>query len=128
MNTTTDDIASRIILQGVHVELTPAMQNIMRGKFLVLLRHNEYIVRLNVRLNKDQTHGRQSHYTATGHIEISGPDIVAHVEGDDAYNVIDGLVDKLDQLLLDRHERRKDRRNHPHGVELDAPIPKMEAS
>lgn len=125
MNTTTDDIASKIILQGIHVELTPAMQNVMREKFAVLLRHNEYIVRLNVRLNKDQARGRQSHYTATGHIEIGGPDIVAHVEGDNAYNVIDRLVDKLDQLLLDRHERRKDRRNHPHGVDLDAPLPKV---
>lgn len=126
MNTTSDDIGSRIILQGVHVDLTPAMQTIMRDKFAVLLRHNDYIVRVNVRLNKDQTRGRQSHYTATGQIEISGPDIVAHVEGDDAYNVIDGLVEKLDKLLLDRHERRKDRRNHPHDVDIDAPLPKLQ--
>ena len=127
MNTNSDDIASKIILQGVHVELTPAMQNIMREKFSVLLRHNEYIVRMNVRLNKDQSRGRQSHYTATGHIEISGPDLVAHVEGDDAYNVIDGLVDKLDKLLLDRHERRKDKRNHPHEVDIEAALPKAQA-
>jgi putative sigma-54 modulation protein len=128
MNTTSDDIASKIILQGVHVELTPAMQKIMREKFSVLLRHNEYIVRVNVRLNKDQTRGRQSHYSATGQIEIGGPDLVAHVEGDDAYNVIDGLVDKLDKLLLDRHERRKDRRNHPRDVDIDAPLPKIESA
>ncbi len=127
MDTNSDDIASKIILQGVHVELTPAMQSIMREKFSVLLRHNEYIVRINVRLNKDQTRGRQSHYTATGQIEIGGPDLVAHVEGDDAYNVLDALVDKLDKLLLDRHERRKDKRNHPSDVDIDVELPKIPA-
>lgn len=128
MKTNSDDIASKIILQGVHVELTPALQNIMRDKLSVLLRHNEYIVRINVRLNKDQARGRQNHFIATGHIEIGGPDLVAHVEGDDAYNVIDGLVEKLDQLLLDRHVRRKDKRNHPQDVEIDAELPKISTS
>lgn len=128
MKTNSDDIASRIILQGVHVELTPAMQNIIREKFSVLLRHNEYIVRINIRLNRDQSRGRQSHYTATGHIEIGGPDLVAHVEGDDAYNVLDGLVDKLDKLLLDRHERRKDKRNHPREIDIDTELPKVQAA
>jgi putative sigma-54 modulation protein len=126
MNTNTEDVASKLILQGVHVELTPAMQGIIREKFSVLLRHNERIVRVNVRLNKDQTRARQNHYVATGHIEIRGPDIVAHVEGDDAYNALDRLVDKLDALLLERHGRRKDRRNHPQ-IEIAAALPKMQA-
>lgn len=128
MNTNQGDIASKLIIQGVHLDLTPALQSIMREKFTVLLRHNEYIVRINIRLNRDQARGRQSHFTATGHIEIGGPDLVARVEGDDAYNVLDGLVDKLDQLLLDRHMRRKDMRNHPHEVEIDAELPKIQAS
>lgn len=122
-----EDIASKLIIQGVHLELTPAMQNIIRDKFAVLLRHNEWIVRINIRLNKDQARGRQSHYTATGQIEIGGPDLVARVEGDDGYNVLDGLVDKLDKLLKDRQLRRKDQRNHPHEVEIDAPLPKVQA-
>jgi putative sigma-54 modulation protein len=126
MNTTPDDLATKLIMQGVHVELTPAMQEIIRDKFAVLLRHNEWIVRVNIRLNKDQTRGRQRHFTATGHIEIGGPDLVAHVEGDDAYNVLDGLVAKLDKLLRERHERRKDKRNHPHEVELEAELPKVQ--
>lgn len=127
MNINPDDLASKLIIQGVHLDLTPAMQNIIRDKFSVLLRHNEWIVRVNIRLNKDQTRGRQSHYTATGQIEIGGPDIVAHVEGDEAYSVLDGLVDKLDELLRERQVRRKDQRNHPHDVEIDAPLPKVQA-
>jgi putative sigma-54 modulation protein len=63
-------------------------------------------------------------YTASGQIEIRGPDIVASVKGDDAYNVLDGLVEKLDEQLRERHERRKDKRNHPHDVEIPASLPK----
>ena len=126
MRKNSDDIASKIIMQGVHLDLTAAMQNIIREKFSVLLRHNEWIVRVNVRLRQDQQRGKNHHYTATGQIEIGGPDIVATVKGDDAYIVLDGLVEKLDELLRERHERRKDKRNHARNVEIDAPLPKMQ--
>jgi putative sigma-54 modulation protein len=121
----TDDFANKIILQGIHVELTAAMQNVMREKFSVLLRHNEWIIRINVRLHQDQTRGQKHHYTATGQVEVRGPDIIATVKGDDAYNVIDGLVEKLDEQLRERHERRKDKRNHPHDVEIETELPKI---
>jgi putative sigma-54 modulation protein len=122
-----DDIASKIIMQGVHVELTAAMQNIIREKFSVLFAHNERIIRVNIRLHQDQHRGKHHHYTATGQIEIGGPDLVASVKGDDAYQVLDGLVEKLDEQLRDRHERRKDKRNHPHDVEIDTELPKAQA-
>lgn len=121
-----DELSSKLILQGVHLELTAAMQNIIREKFSVLLRHNEWIVRIHVRLTQDQTRGRSHVYSATGQIEIRGPDIVATVKGEDAYNVIDALVEKLDEQLRERHERRKDKRNHPHAVDLDANLPKAQ--
>ena len=119
-----DDLAAKIIMQGVHVELTAAMQNIIRDKFSVLLRHNEWIVRIQVRLHQDQQRGNQHHFTATGHIEMRGPDVVATVKGNDAYNVLDGLVEKLDEQLRERHERRKDKRNHPQEIELGVELPK----
>lgn len=124
MNPTPDDIASKLNLQGIHVELTSAMQDIIREKFAVLLRHNAYIIRVNIRLNRDQTKGSQNHFTATGQIEIGGPDLVAHVEGEDAYTTLDGLVEKLDKLLLARHDRWKEKRNHPREIEIDAALPK----
>jgi putative sigma-54 modulation protein len=127
MTNFSDDIASKIILQGVHIDLTSAMQNIIREKFSVLLRHNEWIVRINVRLHQDQQRGKNFHYTATGQIEIGGPDIVATVKGEDAYSVLDGLVAKLSEQLRERHERRKDKRNHPKDVEIDTPLPKMKS-
>lgn len=126
MTNNSDDFAAKINMQGVHVELTAAMQNIIREKFSVLLRHNEWIVRVNVRLHQDQTIGKKHHYNATGQIEISGPDIVATVKGDDAYTVLDSLVEILDERLRERHERRIEKRNHPHEVEIGADLPKAQ--
>ena len=126
-NHSEDDFASKIIMQGVHVDLTAAMQNIIREKFSVLLRHNEWIVRINVRLQQDQQRGNNHHYSATGQIEIRGPDLVATVKGDDAYGVLDGVVEILDEQLRERHERRKDKRNRQNDVEIGASLPKMES-
>jgi putative sigma-54 modulation protein len=121
-----EDLSSKIKLQGVHLELTEAMQNVMREKLAVLLRHNDYIVRLHVRLHQDQTMGNEHHYTATGQIEIGGPDLVASADGKDPYEVIDILVDKLDRQLERRHGKRKEQRNHPRASELDVDLPKAE--
>ncbi len=124
-NYSDDELGSKIIMQGIHVDLTEAMQNSFREKFSILLRHHERIIRINVRLHQDQKLGQNFHYNATAQIEIGGPDIVANVKGDDAYNVIDALVEKLDEQLRDRHERRKDKRNHPSDVEIEANLPKV---
>lgn len=123
-NSDSEDFSARIIMQGVHFELTAALQAAIREKFSTLFRHNERIVRVNVRITHDQTRGRNHLYSGTAQIEIGGPDLIATVKGDDAYGVIDGLVEKLDEQLRERHERRKDKRNHPHQVELAAHLPK----
>lgn len=118
-------IDSRIILHGIHVGLTEAMQSVMRQKFSALLRHNDYIVRINVRLRQDQALGTEHHYSGTAQIEIGGPDLIASADGKEAYDVIDELVDKLDRQLKTRQGRRKDKRNHPHAPEIEAPLPKI---
>jgi len=119
-----ENLDSKLIMQGVHIDLTEALQNAIRQKFAVLLRHNEFIIRINVRLHQDQMMGNDRHYTATAEIEIGGPNLVATAEGKDAYSILDELVQRLDQLIERRHGRRKERRNHPHDIELDSDIPK----
>lgn len=119
--TTTDEL-SKIQMTGVHIDLRPELQNTIREKFSVLLRHNSWIVRISVRLHQDQTRGTKHHFSATGRIEVRGPDIIASVKGDDVGTVLDGLVEKLDEQLRERHERFKDRRNHPN-ITLDAALP-----
>lgn len=115
------DHAAKIIMQGIHVELTPALQTAILEKFETLLRHDERIIRLNIRLHK----GGDYHYSASAQVEVSGLDLVAHADDKDAYVALDKLSQKLDQLLEKRHDRRKDKRNHPHGIELDADLPKV---
>jgi len=121
-----DELLTKLTIQGIHFDLTEAMQNIIREKFAVLLRHNDYIVRINVRLHQDQTMGTEHHYTATAQIEIGGPDLVASAEGKDAYDLIDELVDKLDRQLGRRQGKRKEKRNRPHAPEIAANLPKVE--
>lgn len=113
--------ADKIIMQGVHVELMPALQTAIRNKFAVLLRHNEHIVRIHVRLQLEQTHGSQHLYSATAQIEIGGPDLVATMKGEEAYAVIDALAEKLSEQLRERHERRTDR--HREGPKMDQAAP-----
>ncbi|HEU5077773.1 MAG TPA: HPF/RaiA family ribosome-associated protein [Opitutaceae bacterium] len=124
--TVSQDVDSKIIMQGIHLELTEAMQNIIHEKVGRLLGRNERIVRINIRIRQDQRLGTEHHYTATGQIEINGPDLVATVEGKEVYDLIDQLVEKLDHLLHRRHGLRKDHRNHPHDVELSARLPKLD--
>lgn len=117
--------SSKIIMQGIHVDLTPALQLAIHQKFETLLRHDPYIVRLNIRLHKDQKLGRRYHYRATAQVECRGPDLVAEAEGKEAYAALDELSQKLDEQLARRHERLKDKRNHPHEVEIDSVLPKV---
>jgi putative sigma-54 modulation protein len=113
-------------MQGIHIELTDAMKNAILDKFTAILHHNEHIIRINVRLHMDQTMGNEHHFTGTAQAEIGGPDLIASAEGKDAYAVIDSLVEILDKQVRQRHGRRKDKRNHPHDVELDAVLPKTD--
>jgi putative sigma-54 modulation protein len=122
--TNSADLSQKIIMQGVHVELTAALQNSIRDKLDPILRHDESIIRINVRLHQDQKIGTTHHYTGTAQVEIGGPDLVATADDNDAYAVVDKLAQKLAQLLARRTARRKDKRNHPQSVELDAAIPK----
>jgi putative sigma-54 modulation protein len=121
------DHAAKIRMQGIHVELTPGLQAAILGKFETLLLHNPRIIRLNLRLHRDQQLGREHHFNATAQVELSGPDVVAHADDKDAYVALDKLSQKLDQLIERRHDRRKDKRNHPHDIELDADLPKVGA-
>lgn len=119
-----DDIGSKLILQGIHVELTPALQEAIREKFSALLRHNPRIIRIDVRLHSTQTLGQNHLYRASAQVEIGGPDLNASAEGPEAYDVLDECAARLGKLLERRHGLRKDRRNHPQEIELEAAIPK----
>ena len=120
------DLAAKLIVRGIHLELTDALRAAIAEKTARLLRHNDHLIRLRVDLELDKTHGVGTQFIAKGHIEIAGPDLLASVSSDDAYKSLDLLVDKLDGLLRRRHGLHKDKRNHPHATELDVEMPKAD--
>ncbi|MDF3059470.1 MAG: raiA [Rariglobus sp.] len=121
---TPEVIGAKVILRGIHLDLTDAMKAVINEKAARLLRHEPRIDRIRFDVELDKTKTSQSHFIAKAQIEINGPDLVASVDSNDAYKSIDLVIDKLDGLLRKRHSELKEKRHHPHPVELGAPLPK----
>jgi putative sigma-54 modulation protein len=117
--------APRILVRGVHLELTDALKAIATEKATRLLRHQEHIIRVRLDLEHDKTRAVQSAFVAKGHIEIRGPDLIASVASDDLYKSLDSVVDKLDRMLRKRATAAIVKRQHPHGVEIPSTLPKV---
>lgn len=118
------DIDAKLILRGIHLELTDAMRTVIHDKVGKLLRHEPRIDRVRIDLEHDKVHNGKQHFIAKGHIEISGPDMVASVSDANGYTAVNLLIDKLDGLLRKRHSEHKEKVHHPHPVELDVALPK----
>ena len=116
----------KIILRGVHLRLTAALRNIAEEKVARLLRHEHHLIRVRLYLEHDQTRRPEQAFIAKGHLEIRGPDLVASVATEDLYKSIDELVDKLDRMLRRRVTSAKEKRHHPHPVELAVDLPKVD--
>lgn len=121
---TPEEVASKLIISGIHLDLTDALKQIVSDKVTRLLRHEPRIVRVRIDLEQDKTRHHGDQFIAKGRIEIGGPDLLASVTSEDAYKSIDLLVDKLDAAIRRRHSELKEKRHHPQGVELGAPLPK----
>lgn len=115
----------KVIVSGIHMDLTEALKHAVRDKVAKLLRHQPRIIRIRVDLENDRTKGHDAQFVAKGRIEIGGPDLLAAVASADAYRAIDALVELLDRALRKRQAARKERRNHPHEVEIGTGLPKV---
>ena len=112
-------ITEKILVRGIHLALTPALRTAVFEKCARLLRHDDHLVRIRIDLEHDQTKHDHSRFIAKGRIEISGPDLIAAFESDDAYKSLDLLIDRLDRMLRERSRSRADRRNdRPEGAEF----------
>ena len=121
---TPEAIDAKLIIRGIHLNLTDSMKAMIHEKVGRLLRHEPRIDRVRIDVDLDKTKGSKVLFVAKGHIEISGPDLNASVNSDDAYKSVDLLVDTLDGLLRKRHSELKEKRHHPHAVELGGDLPK----
>jgi putative sigma-54 modulation protein len=115
----------KVILKGVHLDLTEALKSIANEKVSRLFRHEDRIVRVRVELEHDKTTIKDKEFLAKGHIEIQGPSLNATVATEDCLKSLDQLVDKLDRMIRRRSRIRRVKRKHPHGVEIPAEIPKV---
>lgn len=113
-----------ILITGLNLDLTDALKTSVNEKMAKLFKHNERIIRLNIELEYQPSRKRQGEFIAKGHIELRGPDIVVSVESDDLYKSIDTLAEKLTRQIRRRHRLEKEKRNHPHDVEIPAKLPK----
>ena len=123
--TESSSAADKVIVQAIHMDLTDALKAAVINKCERLFRHQERIIRIRVYLDHDKRRTGKPHFTAKGHIEIGGPDMVVTMESDDAYKAIDMMAQKLDRLLRVRASAHKKKRLHPRALDLDAVIPKV---
>ena len=100
-----------VIVSGIHMDLTPAIKNIVHEKVEKLFKHEENIIRLQIELEYCTRHNsRKDRYMAKGHIEIRRKPIIVSTVTDDLYKSIDDLVQKLDRQLRRRSRMRTVRR------------------
>lgn len=116
---------NKLILSANHLELTDALKACVAEKTEKLFRHEDRIVRLRVEL--DSEHAKQGDllFRARGIISINGPDLVASETSSDMYHSIDGMIQKLDRMLRNRSRHERDKRDHPHPIDLPADLPKI---
>lgn len=123
MSVIPSDLTSKLVLRGIHVDLTAAMKASLTAKAERLFRHEPDILRLRIDVGVDHTLSRRR-FVAKGYIDIAGPDLAASTYHDDAYAAMSLLIDKLDRMLRKRataHRRtrhRDDIRIHPFESEL----------
>lgn len=103
---TPEILAAKVIVSGIHLDLTDALKAAAHHQASKLLRHNDQIVRIRIDIEHDKTRGAGDEFVAKGHIEIGGPDLIASVNSDDAYKSLDLLADKLDRLIRRRHRKQ----------------------
>jgi putative sigma-54 modulation protein len=93
--------SAKLIVRGIHVELTDAMKAAIVARAERLFRHEPHILMLRVDVERDhKRRGRM--FVAKGKVEIAGPDITASTASGDAYLAIGLLIDKLDRMLRKR--------------------------
>lgn len=91
----------KLILRGIHLDLTPAMKVALEKKAERLFRHEPGILRVRVDVERD-LRGQRPVFTAKGRIEIAGPDMSAAVTAESASAASNLLIDKLDRMIRKR--------------------------
>jgi putative sigma-54 modulation protein len=90
-----------LIIQGHHVEVTPAMRDYVQGKLERIRRHFDQVIDADVVLAVEDKMRQRAEIT----LRVSGGSLHAESTDGDMYAAIDLLMDKLDRQVL-RHKDR----------------------
>ncbi|MDR2430501.1 MAG: ribosome-associated translation inhibitor RaiA [Puniceicoccales bacterium] len=121
-----------ILITGLNLELTDAIKNRVTEKMTKLFKHNDRIIRVKVELESPHAHSQPAHklrgeFIAKAQVELSGPSIAVSVKSEDLYKSLELLTTKLIRQIRRRHRLKKEKRNHPHKVDIPAELPKLVA-
>jgi putative sigma-54 modulation protein len=96
-------------LTGHHVEITPAIRDYVTSKLEKINRHFEHVIDVNVVMTVEKLDQK-----IEANVHLSGKDIHVMSHDGDMYAAIDGLIDKLDRLVIRHKERFQP--NHATGI------------
>ncbi|EDY81350.1 ribosomal subunit interface protein [Verrucomicrobiia bacterium DG1235] len=110
---------------GRHLELTESLKAKVNEVVEKLYEHDSGITRIRVELEMElhsKTH--QNEFIAKGHVVDRHDHFDASALGDDLYQAIGSLAEKLDRLIRNKSRRRVTQRRNLSPIELDADVPK----
>ncbi len=87
-------------LTGHHVDITPAIRDYVVAKLGRINRHFDHVIDVNVVMTVQKLDRK-----IEANVHLSGKDIHVQACHDDMYAAIDGLIDKLDRLVIKHKER-----------------------
>ena len=115
----------KILIAGHHFSMSEATRADVEGIAEKLLKHHAHIVRVRFESEFETLRSGERAYTVKGIVELRGPDLAASATTDNLYKSIHAVVDKLERMLTEKAHMREEKRNHPHGVEIPAVLPKV---
>ncbi len=109
---------NEIIISGQNLDLTDALKESVTSKMQKLFVHDERIIRLRVELAYKPNKHHHNEFSAKGHLEIQGPDMIVSVASDDMYKSIDELLVKLARKIRRRHRLERIKRKDDSTVKF----------
>jgi putative sigma-54 modulation protein len=102
-------------LTGHQLPITPAIREYISGKLERITHHFDNVIDVSVVLSVEKLEHR---IEATVHLR--GRDIFCESSAQDMYAAIDGLIDKLDRLILKHKEKTLSHRHDGDAIKHQA--------
>jgi len=98
MNYTENFEGIKLDIQAVDIEISDAMQQNVRDKITKLMRHAKKIDSVDVYFKEEANHATNTK-SVRMRVGVPGNDVFAHDEGDNWYQLLDSVEEKLKRQL-----------------------------